>query len=210
MLILSQDDTKNQNRVIELSDLKSRSFLFAKYRVKRQKENENFRRVLGLALTSFFGTKKRVCIYIPVACPTLKLNIVLKCIIIVLRTFYRGEKMRLNEEKEQLLLAVAHALQNNFSNAASTPKWRMEKLIKDKVHVRYCYEKRNHIYSLQPTVEEKTEVAVKSARIVSKGRTPISDDLIAEIKKMRLEGHTVRFIAKDLKVGRGTVEKYMK
>lgn len=51
---------------------------------------------------------------------------------------------------------------------------------------------------------------VKSVRIVSKGRKPIAEETAAKIRFMRLEGHTVREIASALKVGRGTVEKYMR
>ncbi|MEK4702061.1 hypothetical protein MKX47_21410 [Solibacillus sp. FSL R7-0668] len=118
--------------------------------------------------------------------------------------------MKCNKETEQKILAVAYALQDNQSNAASTPKWHMEKLVKDRVYACYCFEKGQNIYSLQPFVANGTERdSVKGSKIVSKGRKPISGDLIAEIKKMRLEGHSVRFIATNLKVGRGTVEKYM-
>lgn len=51
---------------------------------------------------------------------------------------------------------------------------------------------------------------VESVRIVSKGRKPIDEETAARIRFMRLEGHTVREIASALKVGRGTVEKYMR
>ena len=113
-----------------------------------------------------------------------------------------------NSEEGQKVLAVAYALQNNLSNAVSTPKWHMEKLVKEKVHRVHNHVECKWVYSLEPIKDIRTPL--ESLRIVSKGRTPISDDLIAEIKRMRLEGHTVRSIAENLKVGRGTVEKYMR
>lgn len=107
-------------------------------------------------------------------------------------------------------MAVAYALQSNYSNAASTPKWLMRQVVKGTVYGRYSYVKGGWEYSLQPFEEREQEQPVKSVRIVSKGRKAISGETIAKIKEMRLEGHTVRSIAERLKVGRGTVEKYMK
>lgn len=118
--------------------------------------------------------------------------------------------MKWDSEEGQKILAVAYSLQDNQSNAASTPKWHMEKLVKDRVYVRYCFEEGRNVYSLQPFEAVERERPVKSVRIVSKGRKAISEETIAKIKQMRLEGHTVRSIAENLKVGRGTVEKYMK
>lgn len=118
--------------------------------------------------------------------------------------------MRWDSEEGQKILAVAYTLQTNYSNAASTPKWHMQQLVKGKVYARYCYEKGKNEYSLQPFEGRRQEQPVKSVRIVSKGRKAISEETIVKIKQMRLEGHSVRSIAKDLKVGRGTVEKYMK
>ena len=116
--------------------------------------------------------------------------------------------MKLNKEEEQILLAVAYALQNNSSNAVSTPKGHMKRLVKRKVNRWYCWETYRWIYFLEP--EEETDVAVRSRRIVSPGRKPISDEKIREIRQKRLEGHSVRSIAKMVGVGRGTVERYIK
>lgn len=116
--------------------------------------------------------------------------------------------MRLNNEEWQKILAVAYALQTNKSNAASTPKWYMEKFIDREVYRAYDYVENKWIYSFEP--KEDIRVPLESVRIVSKGRKAIPEETIAKIKKMRLEGHTVRSIAEQLRVGRGTVEKYMK
>lgn len=118
--------------------------------------------------------------------------------------------MNWKSEEGQKILAVAHSLQTNNSNAASTPKWRMQQLIKEWVYGRYCYEKGKYEYSFQPFEDKQVDEVVESVRIVSKGRNAISGEKIAEIKRMGLEGHSLRFIAKELKVGRGTVEKYLK
>lgn len=119
--------------------------------------------------------------------------------------------MKWDSEEGQKILEIAHQLQNNNSNAASTPKWYMEKFVKGKVYARYNYEKRHSEYSLQPFEQVGTATdSVKGARIVSKGRTPISGELIAEIKKRRLEGHSVRSVAKELGVSVGVVAKYGK
>lgn len=115
--------------------------------------------------------------------------------------------MRWDSEEGQKVLAVAYALQTNYSNAASTPKWYMEKLIQERVHRAYNYVENKWIYSLESI--ENVKVPLKSVRIISKGRKTIPEETIAKIRKMRLEGYTVRFIAERLQVGRGTVEKYM-
>ena len=118
--------------------------------------------------------------------------------------------MKWDSEEGQKILAVAYALQNNFSNAVSTPKERMGQLVSGKVYGRYNYARGRSEYSLQPFEEKEQERPVKSVRIVSKGRTPISEEKIAEIKRMRLEGRSIRSIADSVGVGRGTVEKYIK
>ena len=50
---------------------------------------------------------------------------------------------------------------------------------------------------------------VKARRIVSTGRKPISDEKIAEIERMHLEGLSGREIARRLKIGEKTVRKYI-
>lgn len=114
----------------------------------------------------------------------------------------------MNKEEEQLFLAAAYALQENESNAASTPKGHMKRLVKRKVGRWYCWETYKWIYFLEP--EEETDTAVKPRRIVSPGRKPISKEKVKEIRQKRLEGHSVRSIAKMVGVGRGTVERYIK
>ena len=116
--------------------------------------------------------------------------------------------MKMNKEEEQLFLAAAYALQENKSNAASTPKGHMKRLVKREIGRRYCLETHKYIYFLQPI--EETDIAVKPRRIVSTGRKPISEEKVKEIRQKRLEGHSVRSIAKMLGVGRGTVERYIK
>lgn len=116
----------------------------------------------------------------------------------------------MNNEEWQKILEIGHDLQTNHSNAASTPKWKMVRFLGGKVYERYNREKGRYEYSLQPFEEVTHEQALKSPRIVSNGRKAIPEETIAKIKQMRLEGHTVRSIAEQLRVGRGTVEKYMK
>jgi len=111
-------------------------------------------------------------------------------------------------EEGQKILAVAYALQSNCSNAASYPKELIRELVDGEVYRGYSYELGKWVYDLQPI--EKNGQGVKSARIVSKGRKAIPDETIRKIKEMRLEGCSVRFIAEELKVGCGTVGKYMK
>ncbi|EAZ84198.1 hypothetical protein CNQ87_10945 [Lysinibacillus fusiformis] len=45
---------------------------------------------------------------------------------------------------------------------------------------------------------------------VNRGRKPISDEKIELIKKLHLEGLSIRSIASIVKVGLGTVQKYQK
>lgn len=119
--------------------------------------------------------------------------------------------MKWNSEEGQKILAIAYSLQHNHSNAASTPKWHMRNFVKGTVYGRYSNVKRDWEYSLQPFDEVETAMdSIKGARIVSTGRKPISDELIAEIKQKRLEGHSVRSVAKKLGVSVGVVAKYGK
>ena len=118
--------------------------------------------------------------------------------------------MKWNSDEGQKILAVAYALQSNYSNAASTPKTLIKRLVQGWVYGRYSYKKGGWEYSLQPFEEREQERPSEARRIVSKGRTPISEEKIAEIKRMRLEGRSIRSIADSVGVGRGTVEKYIK
>ena len=56
----------------------------------------------------------------------------------------------------------------------------------------------------------KNEQELKPRRIVSPGRKPISEEKVKEIRQKRLEGHSMRSIAKMVGVSRGTVKKYIK
>lgn len=57
---------------------------------------------------------------------------------------------------------------------------------------------------------EVARIDLEVSNVGSKGRKPISDIKIAEIRKMRSEGRSVRFIANQLNVGKSTVSKYIK
>lgn len=58
--------------------------------------------------------------------------------------------------------------------------------------------------------EVVTRIDFNVSSVGSKGRESISDSKIEEIKKMHLEGHSLRFIANQLNVGKSTVGKYIK
>ncbi len=117
--------------------------------------------------------------------------------------------MKIDVEKDQEFLALAYSLQTNWSNAASTPKHLMWKIMPKKVYSAYDYRQRKTVYALEPICLEM-EDALKVPVMRSNGRKPISKEKVEEIQRMRLEGHSVRSIAKEVGVGRGTVEKYMK
>jgi DNA invertase Pin-like site-specific DNA recombinase len=59
---------------------------------------------------------------------------------------------------------------------------------------------------------ERTNAGLARARAQGKrlGRPEMSPSLIEDMKGLRAKGHSLRFIADQLGVGRGTVEKYVK
>lgn len=61
---------------------------------------------------------------------------------------------------------------------------------------------------LKWVVNEKKDL--KPRRIVSTGRKPISEEKVKEIRQKRLEGHSMRSIARIVGVNRETVKKYIK
>lgn len=118
--------------------------------------------------------------------------------------------MKINVETDQQFLALAYALQGNYSNAVSTPKHLIRRILDRRVYYARDDVKGAYIFGLVPLqAVEAVEVDLKVPVMRSKGRKAISGEKIAEIWQMRLEGHSVRSIASELKVGRGTVEKYM-
>lgn len=118
--------------------------------------------------------------------------------------------MKIDVEKDQDFLTLAYSLQNNLSNAASVPRYYVDKIMGRKVHRKYDYGLQKWVYFLDSIQSDGVEVYLKDSVIRSNGRKPISKEKVAEIKRMRLEGHSVRSIASSVRVGRGTVEKYMK
>jgi DNA invertase Pin-like site-specific DNA recombinase len=61
-------------------------------------------------------------------------------------------------------------------------------------------------------IVERTNAGLARARAQGKrlGRPEMSPSLIEDMKGLRAKGHSLRFIADQLGVGRGTVEKYVK
>jgi DNA invertase Pin-like site-specific DNA recombinase len=61
-------------------------------------------------------------------------------------------------------------------------------------------------------IVERTNAGLARARAQGRrlGRPVTSPSLIKDIKAMRTKGHSLRFIADQLGVGRGTAEKYTK
>jgi DNA invertase Pin-like site-specific DNA recombinase len=61
-------------------------------------------------------------------------------------------------------------------------------------------------------IVERTNAGLARARAQGRrlGRPITSPSLVEDVKAMRAKGHSLRFIADQLGVGRGTVEKYVK
>lgn len=120
--------------------------------------------------------------------------------------------MKWNSEEGQKVLAVAYALQNNYSNAVIEPQSLMRQLVQGKVYRRLKGGRyfNGYEYSLQPFEEVTHEQALKSPRIVSKGRKAIDEGKVSAIIEMSLRGYSERQIAKELKVSKGTVGKYLR
>ena len=122
--------------------------------------------------------------------------------------------MKWESEEGQRVLGAKYSIQTNGSNPVNDTRKYLNELIfgdrasKGRIGREYVGGEKKYRYYLE---EDGLEVkAVESVRMVSTGRKAIDAEKIAEIRKMRLEGHTVREIASVLKVGRGTVAKYMK
>lgn len=62
----------------------------------------------------------------------------------------------------------------------------------------------------QSLEKKEQKEQLKGLKLGAKGRDPISNEKVKLIKKMHLEGHSVRSIAKTVDVGVGTVQKYSK
>lgn len=115
-------------------------------------------------------------------------------------------------EEGQKVLAAKYSVQTNGSNPVKETRKHLNELIfgdADSEGEIWCkWVDGKWWYFLER--DGLKEKGVESVRIVSKGRKPISEETAAKIRFMRLEGHTVREIASALKVGRGTVGKYMR
>lgn len=114
------------------------------------------------------------------------------------------KKKMINIESDETFQSLIREIKRNYSPAAININWRMDNLLREN-----GYEWNQHEQRVQERIVEN-EGVIKSSRIVSEGRTPISEDKIAEIRQKRLEGHSVRSIAKIVGVGVGTVGKYIK
>lgn len=109
-----------------------------------------------------------------------------------------------SEEMGELLGWIRH----NGSPAVEDVKRRARKvLVKNGYELEEYVRKEGMWYSFEyrPIPKE----TIKPRRIVSPGRNPISDEKIAEIKRMHLEGLSGREIARRLKIGEKTVRKYI-
>lgn len=107
----------------------------------------------------------------------------------------------INIERDEQFQRLIYEIKGNCSPAVINVDWRLDILLRE-----HGYEWARH----ERRIQERVVKAVDSSKIVSKGRTPISEELIAEIKQMRLDGHSVRSIAKIKRVSVGTVGKYIK
>lgn len=122
----------------------------------------------------------------------------------------------MNYDQMQLAMAAKYSVQRNGSNPVKDTRVYLDKLITGRENAQ-CFIERNWtsgkwVYS---EVVEKREYygeveSRKFNKMTSKGRKTISKDIINEIQRKRLEGFSIREIAKLLKVGKGTVEKYMR
>lgn len=110
----------------------------------------------------------------------------------------------LNVEESELFRSLVSEIENNYSPAVNNIRYRVRKLLAEHGY-KWKYES-NQVGLRVEEMESRKE----GARMLSKGRKTISVEKVIEIKRMRLEGHSVRSIAKLVKVGEGTVKKYIK
>lgn len=111
--------------------------------------------------------------------------------------------MQEEEEAKKLLFEISR----NRSPAVSRIDECARKLMEKHGYVVQYQRKGDLKWTLG--VEEVENKHVKARRIVSTGRKPISDEKIAEIERMHLEGLSGREIARRLKIGEKTVRKYI-
>lgn len=116
--------------------------------------------------------------------------------------------MKIDIEKDQEFLELVYSLQNNWSNAVNTPRYLIGRILDRKVYAVYDQRLGRMVYSLDPNQPMGVDGSPKIPVMRSNGRNPISKEKIAEIKRMRFEGYSVRSIASSVGVGRGTVAKY--
>lgn len=105
----------------------------------------------------------------------------------------------INMEEDEAFFQVVKEINWNHSPATNNIKYYMRSLLS------------KHGYGwdyAESKVIKRVEVDLKAPVMRSDGRKPISGEKVAEIQRMRLEGHSMRSIAKAVGVGRGTVEKY--
>lgn len=126
--------------------------------------------------------------------------------------------MRYNKEEEQLFLELVYLLEDNKSKAVNAPKGVMAQLFPHKVYRKKGLYGGKFVYSLQPIpdfnrydeyMDQVNDAAKESRTMRSPGRTPISEEMIANIQELHSQGHTMGEIAALLRVGKGTVHKYI-
>lgn len=100
-------------------------------------------------------------------------------------------------------------IRENYSNATNDIRLKMKRLLREN-----GYEMNDFVYleGAYKLVERKQTdtMPIESRRIVSEGRKPISKEKVSAIIEMGLKGFSEREIAKELKVSKGTVGKYLK
>ena len=113
------------------------------------------------------------------------------------------KKIDVKEHKE--LYDLMYLISKNKSNAVSTIDEKAKEFLKEQGYKITCSERKE--LKWQVIKEEKD---LKPRRIVSTGRKPISEEKVKEIRQKRLEGHSMRSIARIVGVNRETVKKYIK
>ena len=118
----------------------------------------------------------------------------------------KGKKISFDDEK---FIALIVQIRKNHSNATSTIKWRLGELLREHGLSMNDFGWRERRY-VRLEGEQIEKEPVEARRIVSKGRNSISEEKVTQIGEMYLMGFSEREIAKALKVGKGTVGKYLR
>lgn len=113
------------------------------------------------------------------------------------------KKINVKEHKE--LCELMYLISKNKSYAVSTIDEKARDFLEKQGYEITCSEREELKWQM---IEEEKDL--KPRRIVSTGRKPISEEKVNEIRQKRLEGHSMRSIARIVGVNRETVKKYIK